>query len=233
VADIKNKKTGPLPRQVKRIIKHAQSEKVTVNVDFGALLSDRVNIEEIVEGINKSREHTATTYDIKKGRFDFEAIYSERAIKLAHEMVKGFREGWSESSLNKREVCLNPSCLQLFWKEHENQEFCSDDCRGIVDIERSKRGMEERREEEERQKWGKKLLREEQKRFKAFEDFLGLAGSNDVKLQMKVGVLTKRYGWTIVNRWLREKDRATLWDSLPREVQDNITEVIYGILVQS
>ncbi len=240
MVDIKNKKTGPLPRQVKRIIKHAQSEKVNINVDFGELLSDPVNIEQIVEAINKPHEQTTThdkaslraTYvanqltaerqDKKKGTFDLEAIYTERATKLAHEMVKGFREGWSENSLNKREVCLN--CLQFFWKQHDNQEFCSDKCRAAFDRERSKREMEERREEEERRKWGEKIVREEEERFKAFETFLRLAGGN-VDSQMEVGPLIKKSipgGWKTVNQWLSQKDTLKLWDSLCRELQDII-----------
>ena len=228
---IKNKFPGPAPKQAKRIIKHAQSNDVNLNRIQQITRVENID-QMIVEAARRPPKQTLTSdnaavhvatqltakkHDIKKETFDLEAVYSERAIKLAHEMIKGFREGWSENSLNKREVCLN--CLQLFWKEHDNQEFCSDKCRDAFDSERSKREMEERREEQERENYRAQIAQRNENGFRQFQKFLSLAKRNEYKT---IGHIIKKRipgEWKTVNAWLTASDPRHTWVNLPPKIQ--------------
>ena len=238
MADIKEKNLGFPPRLIKRLIKNAQSENVIITVDFGSSLSDVKERKQNGHDVTTPPEYTQETESLSNQEghetqqagkpFDLEAIYTERARKLAYEMVRGFQEGWSENSLSKREVCLNPQCLQLFWKKHDSQDFCSDECRDAVDTERSRAEMEERREAKERKQWAIKLLGGEETRFRTFESFLRVSRSKDMYRPTTIGALIRKQisgGWTTVNQWLSHKDPHTLWNNLPHEIQNKIINI--------
>lgn len=226
MADIKSKVLGPVPRKIKTLIKHVQ---INVDLDGSLLAKFNKQITEVVSqpparapsdrGIRPELFSAQISVDPHSQNivndatvFDLEANYSARAIKLAEEMIRGFRAGWSENSSNKREVCIY--CLQPFWKERDNQEFCSDECRDVVDAERSRMAMEKRREEKQREKFRLEIVQQNENAFKEFQEFLRIARNNQYE---KVGAIIKKRipgEWKTVNAWLKESDQRTVWDNL-------------------
>lgn len=160
--------------------------------------------------------HGTTNHDIES---DALAFYTERANILSHELVKGIEQGWAETELNRREVCHNPECKKLFWKEHDSQEFCSKECREETNQRDATSRMQSLREEKERRNCLVKIIVEGPPGFPEFQAFMQLAGGN-VGSQMKVGKIIKQIPdeWKTVKKWLLEPDLGKLWDSLSPKI---------------